>query len=140
MIYSVDVRVVAPVRDTEVTERVVDAVRELFPDAEVSREAGRVVAETHSLDHFSERLHDQEILDTARREFARRADDEGFSFALKKQAALQGVVNFAVGSPDELGDIEVHVTVREPDVDRFVDHVAPPTEEGEPLDVRGDEG
>lgn len=140
MIYSVDVRVVAPVRDTEVSERVADCVRRLFPDAEVRHEAGRVVGETHSLEAFAERLREQEILDTARREFARRADDEGFSFALKKQAALQGVVNFAVGSPDELGDIEVHVTVREPDVERFVDHAAPPTEEGEPLDVHGDEG
>ncbi|MFB6303907.1 MAG: RNA-binding domain-containing protein [Haloferacaceae archaeon] len=134
MIYSVDVRVVAPVRDTEVPRRVVDAVRNLFPEADVEREEGRVVGETHSLDHFSERLREQEILDTARREFRRRADDEGFSFALKKQAAFEGVVNFAVGNPDELGDVEVHVTVREPSVEAFIDHVAPRTEEGEPVD------
>ncbi|MFB6156270.1 MAG: RNA-binding domain-containing protein [Haloferacaceae archaeon] len=133
MIYSVDVRAVAPVRDTEVPGRVVDAVRNLFPEAEVEREAGRVVAETHSLDHLSDRLHEQEILDTARREFRRRADDEGFSFALKKQAAFEGVVNFAVGDPDELGDVEVHIRVREPSVEAFVDHVAPPTEDGEPV-------
>lgn len=133
MIFSVDVRVVAPVHDTEVTDRVVDAVTNLFPEAEVRQEPGQVVAEGHSLDRLSERLHEQEILDTARREFKRRATDEGFSFALKKQAAFQGVVNFAVGNPDELGDIEVHVTVREPTVQEFVDHVAPPTEEGRPV-------
>jgi hypothetical protein len=133
VIFSVDVRVVAPVRDTEVTDRVVDAVTNLFPDAEVRQEPGQVVAEGHSLDRLSERLHEQEILDTARREFHRRATDEGFSFALKKQAAFQGVVNFAVGNPDELGDIEVHVTVREPSVQEFVDHVAPPTEDGRPV-------
>jgi hypothetical protein len=134
VIYSVDVRIVAPVRDTEVTDRVVDAVRNLFPNAEIRREAGQVVGETHSLDDFSELLFEQEILDTARREFQRRADDDSFSFALKKQAAFQGVVNFAVGNPDELGDIEVHVTVRDPDVQSFVDHVAPPTEDGRPVD------
>jgi predicted RNA binding protein with dsRBD fold (UPF0201 family) len=133
VIYSVDVRVVAPVRDTEVPGRVVDAVRNLFPDAEIRREDRQVVAETHDLEPLSERLHEQEILDTARREFGRRADDEGFSFALKKQAAFEGVVNFAVGAPDELGDIEVHVTVREPSVPEFIDHVAPRTEEGEPV-------
>ena len=133
MIYSVDVRIVAPVRDTEVPGRVIDAVHNLFPDAEARREAGRVVAESHDLDRFSERLHEQEILDTARREFRRRADADGFSFALKKQAAFEGVVNFAVGDPDELGDIEVHVTVREPSVSEFVDHVAPRTEDGEPV-------
>lgn len=134
MIYSVDVRVDAPVRETEVADRVADAVRSLFPTAEVTIEPDRVLAEGHSLDHFSELLHEQEILDSARREFDRHGGEDGFSFSLKKQAALQGVVNFAVGSPDELGEIQVHVTVRDPDVDAFVDHVAPPTEEGEPID------
>ena len=133
MIYRIDVRVIAPVRDTEVTDRVADAVRNLFPNAEISEEPGRLVAEAHSMDAFSERLHEQEILDTARREFFRRADDEGFAFALKKQAAFKGVINFAVGNPDELGDIEVQVTVHDPEVEAFVDHVAPPTEDGRPV-------
>jgi predicted RNA binding protein with dsRBD fold (UPF0201 family) len=134
MIYSIDVRIEAPVRDTEVTDRVRDAVENLFPNATVRTEPGRIVGETHSLDAFSETLHEQEILDTARREFTRRADDEGFSFALKKQAAFKGVVNFAVGNPDELGDVEVHVVVRDPDVTTFVDHVAPETRDGVPVD------
>ncbi|WP_129114228.1 RNA-binding domain-containing protein [Halegenticoccus tardaugens] len=134
MIYSVDVRIVAPVRDTEVTDRVADAVRNLFPNAEVAHESGRIVAEAHSLDHFSDLLHEQAILDTARREFGKRRTEDGFSFALKKQAAFRGVVNFAVGNPDELGDVEVHVAVREPTVEEFVDHIAPPTEDGRPVD------
>ena len=134
MIYRVDVRVVAPVNPTEVTERVADAVREIVPSAALREEPGRIVAETHDLDHLSELLHEQSILDTARREFARRADEDGFSFALKKQAAHEGVVNFAVGSPDELGDVEVHVTVHEPSVEAYVDYVAPETVEGEPVE------
>jgi predicted RNA binding protein with dsRBD fold (UPF0201 family) len=137
MIYRIDVRVVAPVRDTEVTDRVADAVRNLFPNADVGEEPGRLVAEAHSMDAFSERLHEQEILDTARKEFFARADEEGFAFALKKQAAFEGVINFAVGNPDELGDIEVQVTVHDPDVESVIDHVAPPTEDGKP--VRPDE-
>jgi predicted RNA binding protein with dsRBD fold (UPF0201 family) len=135
VIYSVEARIVAPVRDTEVTDRVEDAVRNVVPNVEFRREPGRLVGETHSLDRFSEKLHEQEILDTARREFEKRADEDGFSFALKKQAAFKGVVNFAVGNPDELGDIDVHVTVREPSVEEVVDHVAPPTEDGKPIDV-----
>ena len=134
MIYSIDVRIEAPVRDTEVTARVRDAVETLFPNAEFEHEEGHLVGETHSLDHFSDLLHEQEILDTARREFDRREGEEGFSFALKKQAAFKGTVNFAVGNPDELGDIEVHVTVAEPTVAEFIDYVAPPTEEGKPVD------
>ncbi|WP_338740069.1 RNA-binding domain-containing protein [Haloplanus salilacus] len=134
MIHRIDVRVIAPVRDTEVTDRVVDAVENLFPNAEISQKPGRVVGEAHSMEAFSERLHEQEILDTARREFFARADEDGFAFALKKQAAFQGLVNFAVGNPDELGDVEVQVTVHDPDVESVVDHVAPPTEEGRPID------
>ena len=133
MLYSVDVRIVAPVRDTEVTDRVADAIRNIFPGAEVTHEPGQLVGESHSMDHFSELLYEQEILDTARREFESRASEDGFSFALKKQAAFKGVVNFSVGNPDELGDVEVHVTVREPDVEEFVDYVAPPTRDGVPV-------
>ncbi|WP_049981164.1 RNA-binding domain-containing protein [Halolamina rubra] len=134
MIYSIDVTIEAPVQATEVPERVEDAVTNLFPDAEFRREPDRFVAESHSLDAFSDVLHEQEILDTARREFFDGMDEEGFAFALKKQPAFEGVVNFAVGSEDELGDIRVRVDVREPDVESFVDHVAPPTEEGRPID------
>jgi predicted RNA binding protein with dsRBD fold (UPF0201 family) len=136
-IYSVDVRVETPVNDTEVTDRVVDAVERLFPEADVRTEPGQVVGETHSLEQFSDRLHDQEILDTARREFQDGTDGEGFTFSLKKQAAHEGVVNFAVGDPDELGDIDVTVTVREPSVAEYVDHVAPPTRDGTPVDPDG---
>ena len=134
MIYSVDVRIVAPVNDTEVTDRVADAVRTVFPDAEPVHKEGRLVADTHTLDAFSDVLHEQEILDTARRVFLNNATEEGFSFALKKQAAFEGVVNFAVGDPDELGDIDVDVRVREPDVESFIDYVAPETDEGRPVD------
>lgn len=134
MIFSIDVTIEAPVQGTEVADRVEDAVTNLFPDAEFHREPDRFVAESHSLDAFSDVLHEQEILDTARREFRNGRDDEGFEFSLKKQPAFEGVVNFAVGSEDELGDIHVRVDVREPDVDSFIDYAAPPTEEGRPVD------
>ena len=133
-VYSVDVRIETPVNDTEVTDRVIDAVRRLFPETEIRREPGQVVAETHSLEQFSDQLHEQEILDTARREFLSNATSDGFEFRLKKQAAYEGLVNFAVGNPDELGDVTVTVTVREPSVEEYVDHVAPATEEGTPVD------
>jgi predicted RNA binding protein with dsRBD fold (UPF0201 family) len=134
VIYSVDVRIETPVNDTEVTDRVGDAVRNVFPDAEPVHEDGRLVATTHTLDAFSDVLYDQEILDTARRVFTQNATESGFDFDLKKQAAFEGVVNFAVGEPDALGDIHVDVRVREPDVEAFVDYVAPATDEGQPVD------
>lgn len=149
MIYSIDVRVEAPVRETEVADRVADAVEHLFPDVELRREPDKFVGESHSLDAFSDVLHEQEILDTARRQFfngmyeqnssasqteSADGNEMGFEFALKKQPAFKGTVNFAVGSEDELGDIRVRVDVREPDVETFINYIAPPTKEGRPIE------
>ncbi|WP_435348424.1 RNA-binding domain-containing protein [Haloarchaeobius sp. HRN-SO-5] len=133
MIYRVDVQITAPVKDTEVTDRVRDAITNIFPEATVSESPGELIAETHQVDHFSELLHEQAILDTARGAFLSNRDDDTIQFSLKKQAAYEGVVNFAVGNPDELGDIDVRMRVTDPSVEAFVDFVAPPTEEGKPV-------
>ncbi|WP_254536122.1 RNA-binding domain-containing protein [Halomarina litorea] len=137
-VYSVDVEIRAPVRDTEVTDRVRDAVTALFPTAEMREEPGELVGEAHSLDHFSDLLHEQAILDTARNTFRDTLEGDTFTFCLKKQAAFVGKVNFAVGSESELGDLFVEVTVREPDADAYIEHVAPPTEDGVPVSREGD--
>jgi predicted RNA binding protein with dsRBD fold (UPF0201 family) len=138
MIYSIDVQITAPVQDTEIADRVATAIETIFPGAEPAEQHGELVAEVHSLDHFSELLHRQEILDTARGECFENRRGDTFSFDLKKQAAFEGVVNFAVGSPDELGDIHVRVRVDQPDFEAFVDHVAPPTQEGKPVTENDD--
>jgi len=137
-VYSVDVRVTAPVKPTEVTGRVADAVESLFPGAAIEEREGRIVAETHSLERLSERFREQEILDTARSTFRDGLAGETFDFRLKKQAAFAGTVNFAVGPPDELGELSVEVTVHEPSAEAYIDYVAPPTEEGVPIDERED--
>jgi predicted RNA binding protein with dsRBD fold (UPF0201 family) len=133
-VYSVDVQVTAPVMPTEVTDRVRDAVTNLFPEADITEGHGELVGEAHGLERFSELLHEEEILDTARGQFLADHRGDTFAFDLKKQAAFQGVVNFAVGEPAELGDIHVRVTVREPSVEAYIDHVAPPTEDGRPIE------
>ena len=117
MIYSVDVQVTAPVRDTEVTDRVADAINNLFPEAAIEPYPGELIASGHSMETFSERLHEQAILDTARGAFFDGHEGDTFGFRLKKQAASEGVVNFAVGGDSELGDIHVRVRVEEPDVE-----------------------
>jgi predicted RNA binding protein with dsRBD fold (UPF0201 family) len=133
-IYRVDVDITAPVYDTEVTARVADAVANVFPNASLEERHGEIRGETHSLDHFSDLLHRQEILDTARSEFFANRDGQTFSFALKKAAAFEGRINFAVGETDELGEITVRVRVVEPSLEEYVDHVAPPTEDGRPIE------
>ncbi|WP_255151764.1 RNA-binding domain-containing protein [Halorarius halobius] len=134
MIYSVDVQITTPVRETELPDRVERAIENLFPEAEVEHGEGELLATAHGMERFSELLHEQEILDTARGQFFDGRRGDAFSFDLKKQAAFEGRVNFAVGSPGELGTIHVRVKVEEPSVEAYVDHVAPPTQEGRPVD------
>jgi predicted RNA binding protein with dsRBD fold (UPF0201 family) len=134
MIYSIDVEITAPVNETEVTDRVADAISNLFPEAEIESRPGEFRATGHSMEHFSERLHEQAILDTARGAFFGGQAGDSIEFDLKKQAAFQGVINFAVGGDSELGEIHVCVRVEEPSVEAFIDHVAPPTEDGQPIE------
>ena len=129
MIYRIDVQITVPLKATEVVDRVEDCITNLFPNADVRESPGELIAETHSMDHFAERLREQSIQATARDVFRRRTAGDTFDFELKKQAALQGVVNFSVGNPDELGDVYVRVRVEEPAVEEFIDHIAPPAEE-----------
>ena len=134
MIYSVDVEVTAPVYDTEVTDRVADAIVAIFPGADPEFHHGELAATVHDLEHLSELLYRQQILDTARDVFFADRRGDTFSFRLKKQAAFEGVVNFVVDDPGEIGAISVRVRVEEPSVEEYVDHVAPPTEAGEPIE------
>jgi hypothetical protein len=133
--YVVDVEVTAPVYDTELEERVSDAIAAIFPDAEPTLEHGELRATVHDLEHLSELLHRQEILDTARAVFFRNRRGDSVSFRLKKQAAFVGVVNFVVDDPGELGTIAVRVSVEEPGVEELINQVAPPTEDGTPVDT-----
>jgi predicted RNA binding protein with dsRBD fold (UPF0201 family) len=135
MMYAVEAKITAPVRDTEVTDRVADAITGLFPGANPEHRHGDLTATTHSLEHLSELLHRQEILDTARGVFFDGRRGDTFGFQLKKQAAFAGVVNFVVDDPGELGALTVRVRVEDPSVEEFINHIAPPTEDGEPLDV-----
>ena len=133
VVYAVDVEIRTPVRETELPDRVERAVANLFPEADLEHVDGKLRGEAHGLEHFSELLHEQAILDTARGAFFGEREGDTATFALKKAAAFEGVVNFAVGSPGELGDIEIRVTVHDPSFEAYVDHVAPPTEDGEPV-------
>lgn len=126
--YRIEIEVTAPLYPTEVPERVERAITQLFPEAEVEKRTGELVGRAHVMDHFAERLREQAIVDTARDVFRRNVEGDAFSFVLKKQAAHEGVVNFAVGNPDELGDLHVRVRVEEPSVEGFIDGLTPRAE------------
>lgn len=132
--YAIDAEITAPVYDTEVEDRVAHAIRGVFPDADPEFQYGELSATVHSLEHFSKLLHRQEILDTARGVFFGNQQGETFSFRLKKQAAFEGLVNFVVDDPGEIGVITVRLQVTEPSVEELIDHIAPPTEDGKPVE------
>ena len=128
MIHRIDVEVTTPLNPTERSDLVQEAIANLFPTAEVEERHGELIAKAHSIDRLAERLREQAIVDTARERFLQSIEGSAFAFDLKKQAAFEGVVNFAVGNPDELGDLHVRVRVEEPSVEAFVDYLVPATE------------
>jgi predicted RNA binding protein with dsRBD fold (UPF0201 family) len=127
--YRIEVEVTAPVYPTEVPERVEAAITSLFPEAEIEARTGEIVGQARMMEHFGDRLRERAIVDTAQDVFRRNVTGDAFAFALKKQAAYEGVVNFAVGNPDELGDLHVRVRVTEPSVEEFIERLTAPTED-----------
>lgn len=132
---DVEVEITAPVQPTEVADRVAAAIESIFPDAEPTERHGELTATVENLAHFSQLLHRQEILDTARGQFFEGRRGDSFTFELRKGPALQGVVNFPADEDTELGTISVRVRVNDPDVEAYIDRIAPPTEDGTPVDV-----
>ncbi|MFB6310942.1 MAG: RNA-binding domain-containing protein [Salinirussus sp.] len=132
---DIDVEITAPVHPTEREDLVAAAIESIFPDATPEYGHGELTARVDDLAHFSELLHRQEILDTARSVFFENRRGDAFSFRLRKGPALEGVVNFPADEGNELGDIAVRVRVSDPDVETYIDSIAPPTEGGEPIDI-----
>lgn len=130
----IDVIGTAPVYPTEDPERVRAALETVLPNATIEQSHGELRAESHDLAALSERLHRREILETARSVFFEGSSGDRFSFALAKQPAYAGRINFALEDDHELGAIHVDVHVHEPDIETVIDRIAPPTDDGDPID------
>jgi len=99
------------------------AIRNLFPDARIEFQDDRLTGMTESLERLRQRIRDQRIRDTARRQLLAGRRGDRMSVSLSKQAAFVGVVNFAAGSP--LGDILVEI--ESDDLSAVIDDVAEST-------------
>lgn len=119
------VRVETPCRPTEDPEKVTRALHNLFPDLRIDSMEGRLVGTTERLERLRERIRDQRIRDTARRQLLSGREGDRTTVSLSKQAASVGVVNFAAGSP--LGDIVVEI--ESDDLAAVIDDVAESTVE-----------
>ncbi len=117
---EVDVKVTAPVYPTEHSERVEEAVLNLFPEAEARVEdpavealTDRLVAMDAELTRLRELFERFEIEETAREELRGSVVGDVVEFTLKKQAAYAGRPSFDVGG-HELGALHVRVESSHP--------------------------
>jgi len=117
------VRVETPSHPTENPEKVMIALRNLFPDLRIESREGRIVGTTEHVDRLRELIRTQRIRDTARRQLLAGRRGNRTTVSLSKQAAFVGVVNFAASSP--LGDIVVEI--ESDDLEAAIDYVAEST-------------
>jgi predicted RNA binding protein with dsRBD fold (UPF0201 family)/dephospho-CoA kinase len=108
-----DVRISIETRiyNTESQEKVECAIRNIFPDAVLTRSDDCVKGESSTLETFATLLRVQRIRATAKTELMKGLASGSFRFVLNKQVALTGKVNF---SQDSLGPIFVRVEVLTP--------------------------
>ncbi len=128
----VEVEIETDVHPTEDVDKVVQAVKNLFPDAEVSVSEGKLRARAWDLRKFRDLLRRQRILDTARTELLKGMSGNEITILLNKQTAFVSKVNFA----DEdaiLSPIRVTFRVYGVPMGKFVDYLAPPTKAGRPV-------
>ncbi len=120
------VKVRTPLRPTEDPEKVKEAIKAIFPDAEVRVLEGEIKAEGRSLEKVKELLERQRIRDSAREILKGGVQGDHITFRLNKQVATTGRVNFAI-SEGPLGDLEVDVELEGESPDEVIDFVAPST-------------
>ena len=116
-------RVETPVHPTENPEKVIRALRNLFPDLQIESTKDRIGGTTANLDRLREMIRNQRIRDTARRQLVAGRRENRTTVSVSKQAAFVGVVNFAIASP--LGDIAVEI--ESDDIEAAIDYIAEST-------------
>ncbi len=128
----VEVEVETDIHPTEDVDKVVQAVKNIFPDADISIEEGKLRAKAWDLRKFRDLLRRQRILDTARTELLKGMSGNEITILLNKQTAYVSKINFA----DEdaiLSPIRVRFKIYGIPMGKFVDYLAPPTKAGRPI-------
>jgi len=126
------IRVYCPIFPSEDPEKVLRAVKNIFPDLEPAAEDNAVGGDTASLEHFAAQIRRQRILDTARSVMMKGRRGERTIFNLNKQAAFAGKISFTE-ERTILGTI--NVTIAADDITGFIEALAPQTVDGEEVTI-----
>lgn len=129
---QVEVEITTDVHPTEDEEKVIEAIRNIFPDAEIKIEDGKLIAIARDLSRLRDLLRKQRILDTARSELIRNRRGNEITVYLNKQTATVSRINFT----DEdviLSPLKVTFRIYGVPVERFIDYLAPETRDGKPI-------
>ncbi len=129
---KVEVIITTKIHPTEDEEKVINAIRNLFPDAKVEIKNGDVIAYAEDLRKFRDLLRKQRILDTARSELTRNRRGNEITIYLNKQTATVSKINFT----DEdaiLSPLKVVFRIYNIRTERFIDYIAPETKNGKPI-------
>lgn len=134
---NITARVSALVYPTEIEEKVMIAITNIFPVELGLRNFGipQLYGEggLESLRKLHMLLREFRILDTSRRIFINGMKGNTIQFRLNKQVAFVGKVNFPVGE-ESLGSIHVEIySDNEEDLMKIIDWLTPDTVEGQPV-------
>ncbi len=132
LIRRVEIEIKTRIHPTEDPEKVIRAVKNLFPDAEIEIRNGDLKARAWDLNRFRDLLRRQRILDTARSELMKGRSENEITVYLNKQTAYVSKVNFA----DEdavLSPIKITFKLYGVSPRRFIDYLAPQTKAGKPV-------
>ena len=122
------VTITCPVNPSEDPEKVLAAVKVVFPDADLELGENGYEGTASSLDGFGRLIRRQKILDASRSILLKNMHGNRTHMSLNKQVATVGKVSFADRNP-VLGAIEV--IVEDDDIELLIDRVAPMTVDGE---------
>ncbi len=128
----VEVEIFTEVHPTEDQQKVVQAIKNFFPDAQIDADNGHLKAVAKDLTTFRNLLRKQKILDTTRTELKENIFDNTVRIYLNKQTATVSKINFTEEDV-VLSPLRIEFRVYGIDMDRFIDYLAPQTREGKPV-------
>lgn len=129
---NVEIEIETDIYPTESEEKVIKAIKNIFPDAEISISNDKVMARAKSLERFRELLRKQRILDTARTEILRGKKGSEVVVYLNKQTATVSRINFC-DADAILSPLKVTFRLNNVSFQRFLDYIAPETKDGRPV-------